>query len=236
MAATAIFTAQRPTIGGYLFDATLEESDELVTEVTQYPVENGDIANDHANNRNLRITMQVALSDNPFKALSAQASQSSVADNLASLGIPASAVGALTGIGSSVGIGAATSVLRGAGAAFAGLAASVGNAAFAAGQAQTRSADALQSIRQLQRNRSIITVATSKATYDNVLITRTHRTTNVGNENGLIMTVEMEQLRIFRSYTTLQSGVLPPNDSSSAQAQPYVERGEISVEPIGVSA
>lgn len=233
MPLTAIFTSQRPTIGGYLFDATLEESDELVTEVTQYPVENGDIANDHANNRNLRITMQVALSDNPFKALAAQASQSSVADNLASLGIPPNAVGALTGFGSSVGIGAATGLLGGAGAAFAGLAASIGNAAFAAGQAQTRSADALQTIRQLQRNRNVITIATSKATYDNVLITRTQRTTNIGNEKGLVLTVEMEQLRIFRSYTTLQSGVLPPGDSSSAQAQPYIDRGEISVQPLG---
>lgn len=232
MPLTAIFTAQRPTIGGYIFDATLEESDELTTEVTQYPVENGDIANDHANNRNLRIVMTVALSDNPFKALAAQASQSSVADNLASLGIPANAIGAITGIGTSIGIGSAVGRLGGSGAAFAGLAAAVGNAAFAAGQAATRSSDALQTIRQLQRNRNVITIATSKATYDNVLITRTSRTTNTRNERGLVLQVEMEQLRIFRSNITETAGVLPPNDTAGAQAQPYVDYGEITARPL----
>jgi len=230
---TAIFTKQRPVIGGYVFDATLEESDELVTDVTQFPVENGDVANDHANNRNPRIFMRVGLSDNPFRALSAQASQQSVVDRITELGIPVEAVRSAAGIGASVATGGVIGSLNTGAAVFAGVAASIGNAAFAAGQDQTRSTQALSVIRELQRNKTVITIATSKAVYENVLITRTARTTNPRNERGLILDVEMEQLRIFKTFDiTLDIGVPAPNDTAAAQAFPLRDYGEIVGEDI----
>ena len=85
MSIAAIFTKQRPNIGGIYFDALLEESDELQTDVTRYPIESGVEGNDHAVNRNQRFTMLVGISDNPARALAAQATQGNVFDNLTNL-------------------------------------------------------------------------------------------------------------------------------------------------------
>lgn len=232
MPLTAIFTQRRPNIGGFTFDATLEESTDLVSDVTRYPIENGDIANDFVNTRNVRISMLVGVSDNFYRSLAANASTTNVGDALADLGFNAETVSQIVGIGSSVATGVVANALGGTGAAISGIGASIGNAAYAAGQAATRSENALASIRNLQRSKTPFLLVTSKATYQNVVITRTQQTTNTQNEQGLELLVEMEALRIFNSTLVQNQGVLPPNDSASVQASPYVPYGEITASPL----
>jgi len=235
MAITGIFTNRRPTIGGFTFDATLEEADELQTEVTQFPIENGTIGNDHAATRNQRFTLRVGVSDNRFKALAAQASTGNVLANLQDLGLPDENLRALidsaTGAAAGIAAGAVARTLGGRASAIAGIGASIGNAAFAAGQAATRSADALETIRQTQRSAALFTLTTSKGTYENCIITNTRRETNPRNEQGLELVIEIEQLRIMESRLA-QRATLPVqgDDTASTQAQPLQPRGRVSVE------
>lgn len=73
MSLIEIFTKMCPQIGELYFDALLEESSELTTEVSEYPLEDGRSANDNAVYRPLIITMTVAVSDNWNKSLIAKA-------------------------------------------------------------------------------------------------------------------------------------------------------------------
>jgi hypothetical protein len=231
MPITAIFSKQRPNIGGLYFDALLEESDELQTDVTRYPIESGVEGNDHAVNRNQRFTMLVAVSDNPARALAAQASQSSVFDSLTNIGLPEGALQTIIGGAASVGVGAIARRLPGNIAALAGLGASIANAGYAAGQATTRSSSVLEEIRRIQRTKEIIVLSTSKGTYNNCIITNTRRTTTTQNENGLELAVELEQLRIMNSQT-VQIGLPAINDTASVQATPYGDYGLIQATPL----
>lgn len=225
MAITGIFTRSRPSIGGIFFDATLEESDELQTDVTRYPVETGFEGNDHAVNRNARITMFVALSDNPVRSATALATQGDALERLNNLNLPAGIIRAGVGIG----VGRAISALPPGVAAAVGLGASV--ATNTVGQALSRSASVLEQIRALQSSREIISVVTQKASYQNVLITNTRRTTNPRNEGGLELVVEMEQLNIL--YSSLRSQtIVAPDDPNAAMASPMRDRGRVSLEQV----
>lgn len=223
MAITGIFTRSRPSIGGIFFDATLEESDELQTDVTRYPVETGFEGNDHAVNRNAKITMLVALSDNPVRSATALATQGDALERLNNLNLPAGILRAGVGIG----VGRAISALPPGVAAAVGLGASV--ATNAVGQGSSRSSDILEVIRDLQSRREPFTVITQKAKYANVLITNTRRTTNPRNEGGLELMVEMEQINIL--YSSLRDrGMVDPSDPSAAMAAPQRDRGRVSME------
>jgi len=231
MPLVSIFSKQRPNIGGIYFDALLEESDELQTDVTRYPIESGVEGNDHAVNRNQRFTMLVGISDNPARALAAQASQGNVFDNLTNLGLPEGALQTIIGGAAGIGVGAVVSRLPGNIAALAGLGASIANASFAAGQASTRSGNVLEEMRRLQRAKTIFTLATSKGIHANCIITRTSRVTNTQNENGLELAVDIEQLRIMNSQT-VQLGIPAPNDTVTAQASPYNGFGRVQAVPL----
>lgn len=225
MPITGIFTRSRPDIGGIFFDATLEESDELQTDVTRFPVESGFEGNDHAVNRNARIIMFVALSDNPVRSATAQATQGDALESLANLNLPAGILRA--GIG--IGVGRAISALPPGVASAVGLGASV--ATNTVGQALSRSASVLEQIRALQSRREVISVITQKANYQNVLITNTRRITNPRNEGGLELVVEMEQINILYSAVR-QQGIVAPNDPSAPLASVPRDRGRVSVERI----
>lgn len=234
MPIVSIFSKQRPNIGGIYFDALLEESDELQTDVTRYPIESGVEGNDHAVNRNQRFTLLVGISDNPARALAALASQGSVFENLSNIGLPEGALQTIIGGASGIAVGRTLSGLSGTAAALAGLGASVANASFAAGQASTRSASVLEQVRALQRSKEIIILSTSKGTYPDCIITRTSRVTNPQNENGLELAIELEQLRIMDSQTTSRGayGVPAVNDTASTQAFPYRQYGRIQAVPL----
>ena len=169
MTIAAIFSTGQPRIGNINFDATLEESTELQTDTTEFPIESGAIGSDHAVNRPLRITMRVGITDN--------ASRASRAAPITTEEAP----GAVSAVPSAVAIAA-------------GLGGSVVNAAYLSGQAKTRSQSALDAIRDLQRTKTLIDVMTLKKTYSQCLITNTRQETEKENENALELVVELTQL------------------------------------------
>lgn len=211
MAIIGLFTQSRPSIDGLYFDAVLEESSELLTEVTEFPIEDGSIGNDHAVQRPLTLTMRVGVSDNRFRALREQAGDVGGA-------LAGSALGALSGF--------ALSKLGADAAIAAGLAASLANAAYAAGQAQTRSESVLEEIRLKQRANALVTVIASGRQYENMMITGTRREKNKENEQALELVIEMRQLLTVKSVSN-QDPVPAPNDPAETQAQPEIDLGQV---------
>lgn len=233
MAITGIFTKTRPNIGGLIFDAVLEESDELQTEITRFPVEFGSYGNDHAVTMNQTFRMLVGISDNPFRALASQAAQTAVFDNISDIGVSGTSLSTILSNGAGIAVGSALGAVSGQVAAIAGLGASIANAAFASGQASTRSASVLEAIRAIQRDKTIFTLVTSKGTYENCMIRRTSRVTDISNENGLELAVELEQLRIYSTRTTQTAfaGYPSVEDTATTQATPIVDYGRSIASP-----
>lgn len=218
MSIVGIFTQKRPAFDvgddGIVFDATIRESSELTTDVTEFPVETGAIGHDHAVQRPLRITMRVGISDNPARALKAQATNS---------------LAGAAGLGISQGVGSAVGQLTGDAAAAAGLGASVANAAFASGQASTRSQSALEAIREIQKRHRIIDVVGAKTQYKNCIISSTRQETNKENEQGLELVVELTQLLLID--TSPQADQIPaPNDPAATQAQEMQYLGNLGLQ------
>lgn len=211
MSVVGLFTNSRPAIGGLFFDAVLDESSELTTEVTEFPIEDGSVGNDHAVQRPLMLTMRVGVSDNVFRA--ARAAAADVGGPIA--GAASSVGGALAGTAGG---------LIGSNAAEVGLALSVANAAFAAGQASTRSQTALEAIRDIQRRAQIITVVGAKATYDRMMIVSTRQETTKENEQSLVLVVELQQILEVTSQDAAQP-IPAPNDPAATQAQPTTDLG-----------
>jgi len=224
MSLVGIFSKSRPSINGLFFDALLEESSEMITDVTEYPLESGAIGNDHAVTRPLRLTMTVALSDNPIKAMLAS---ESIPDGWAGV---ASKAGPLVGIAAGAAIGA----LGGAAAAGAGLAGSVLSryAPGLVGSGELRSSGVLKTIREIQSANSFITVVGAKEAYDNVMITNTRVQITKQNEGGLELVVEMRRLLVMdnEANQAIVAANLPPGDTASTQAQPGVNIGEVGLQ------
>ncbi|WP_315711026.1 phage baseplate protein [Brenneria uluponensis] len=210
MSIVGVFNKSRPEIGGIFFDAILEESSELRTDVSEYPLETGEKASDNAVTRPMTIVMTVAISDNPVKALMGQFS-------------------GIAGIGTGVAVGAAGSLLGGGAAALAGLAASAGLSFVASGT--KRSESALLDLRKLQVEKNILTVVGINSSYDNMIITNTRVQKNKQNEGGQEIVVEMRSLLIKNrnndAATTINSR-LPTGDSAATQGQANVHLGEVT--------
>lgn len=211
MSIVGVFTQSRPNIGGLFFDAVLEESTELITDVTEFPIESGALGSDHAVQRPLTITMRVGISDNPSRALRAEAGN---------------VFGALAGGAAGTLIGSAIGRLSGTAASLVGLGASAVNAAFTAGRAATRSQSTLDQIRDIQRRNQLINVVASKREYANCLIANTRQETNKENEQALELVVELRQL-IIVPIEGDASFLFPENDTSATQAQPLNNLGLI---------
>src|ERR1051325_7397557 len=62
-----LFTKQAPTLAGYSFDATLEDTLDASVEWTSYPVETGVNVNDHRIIQPVKWTLTGAVSNNPLK-------------------------------------------------------------------------------------------------------------------------------------------------------------------------
>lgn len=212
MSIVGVFNKSRPEIGGIFFDAILEESSELRTDVSEYPLETAETANDNAVTRPMTVTMTVAISDNPVKALMDQAGDLS----------------GIAGIGVGVATGAAGSLLGGGAAALAGLAASAGLAFAASGG--KRSETALVQLRRLQRYNSILTLVGINSSYDNMIITNTRVQKRKENEGGQEIVVEMRALLIKNrngSASAINSK-LPAGDTAATQGQANVNLGEVT--------
>jgi hypothetical protein len=220
MSIVGVFTRAEPSIGGLYFDASIEETTELVSEVSEFPIENGALGSDNVAQRPLVITMLVGVSDNPFRALSASANA-----------IPG---GALAGSLGGTAIGGVIGQLGGSAAAVAGLAGSVVNAAYAAGQAETRSLSVLEEMRAIQRAGLFVDVVTAKGkTYTRCLIRNTRQATNKENEQGLELVVELVQPLIvgtdpYEKGTKKEE--LAPEDPVETQGQPVSRLGEIPLQ------
>ena len=213
MPLVGIFTQARPQIGAVYFDAVIEESTELTTEVTEFPIETGYTGNDHAVQKPLKLIMRVAVSDNPFRALRAEAADA-VGSAAASIG--ANVGGAVTGL--------ALSQVPQSVAVAAGLGGSVLNAAYAAGQASARSQSALDTLRLIQRANQPITVVGTKTQYQDCLITNTRQQTNKENEQALELVVDLTQL-ILVDRPLGGRDVPAPEDAAATQAQPFSDLG-----------
>lgn len=216
MSIVGIFTRSQPSIGGVYVDAVLEESTELQTDVTEFPIEDGSVGHDHAVVRPLRLTMTIGVSDNPFRVARAKASEAAGA--LPGLGV---------GIGAGLGVGAAIGRLSGRAAAVAGLLAGAANTS---GQAASYSTTVLEKIRALQRDCAIIDVVPAKGPiYQGCMITRTYQQTTKANEGGLELVVELQQLQIINQQRTPL--VNPPvGDTAATQAQPTVDLGRVTAQ------
>lgn len=214
MSIVGVFTKANPSIGGLFFDAVLEEQTELLSEVSEFPLETGALGNDHVVVKPLTIMMTIGISDNPFRALSASSN------------IPIA--GSLAGTG----VGVAIGQLSGTGAALVGVAGSVANAAYSAGQASTRSQAVLDQFRALQKAGQFVDVVGAKdKTYANCLIKSTRQQTTTENENGLELVIELVQpviIETVRINRSIDKDRLPANDSASTQAQPVTDFGEVS--------
>ncbi|ARD61137.1 hypothetical protein Y71_14865 [Kosakonia radicincitans DSM 16656] len=212
MSIVGVFTKSRPEIGGIFFDAILEETSELRTDVSEYPLENGQTANDNAVTRPMTVTMTVAISDNSVKALMDQAGDLS----------------GLAGIGAGVATGAVSSLLGGGAAALAGIAASAGLAFAVSGR--QRSEEALVNLRRLQRYNSILTIVGVSSSYDDMIITNTRVQKSKENEGGQEIVVELRALLIKNrndSPATINSR-LPAGDTAATQGQANVHLGEVT--------
>jgi hypothetical protein len=207
-----LFKDSRPEIGGLYFDAVIEESDELTTDVTEFPVESGDVGNDHAVQRPLSLTMRVGVSDNPFRAARRRAAEAGLPLAGTAMNLGGTAVGA--GIGQ----------LSGGGAAAAGVAAGVASAAYNSGSASTASETVMENIRGLQRENEIISVVGVKTSYSRMMITSTRRETNKENEQALELVVEMQEIQTVGSLFD-ENPVPAPNDPASTQTQPEQDQG-----------
>lgn len=67
MSILTLFTRNAPSIGGVEFDAVLEDTLEAPVQLTQYPIESGANASDHAIILPYKYRMLVAVSNNPIK-------------------------------------------------------------------------------------------------------------------------------------------------------------------------
>lgn len=67
MSIITLFTKKAPTIGGVEFDAVLEDTLDAPIQLTQYPIESGANASDHAIIQPYQYVMLVAVSNNPIK-------------------------------------------------------------------------------------------------------------------------------------------------------------------------
>ncbi|MFP2164540.1 phage baseplate protein [Enterobacter ludwigii] len=218
MAITGLFTRNQPRIGNLYFDALLKESTELRTDVSDFPLETAETAQDNAVTGALYITMEIGVSDNWYRGVIAQ--QEELAQPLIDIG------GGLTA-------GMAASLMSGRMAALSGIAASVGLAVYQNSQGTTRSQNLLQQLRTIQRNHETFDLIASKgASYKNCLITNTRTEVDKETEGGLIIVVDMQQLTIIHDTVEETNANLPYGDTSATQGQREVSGGEVALTEI----
>lgn len=218
MAITGLFSRNRPKIGDLYFDALLEESSELRTDVSEFPLEDASTAQDNAVTRSLALTMTIAVSDNWYRVLMSKQS-----DTWA---------GAI-GMGASLTTGMVASMLPGGVAALAGIGASVATSIysgeFGSKSKASHSQELLAQLRAMQRNHQVFELVASRgASYKNCIITNTRTQTNKQNEGGLEIVVDLLQLTIIYDTAKETNNNLPYGDTAATQGQREVSVGEVA--------
>ncbi|MFC0227399.1 phage baseplate protein [Serratia aquatilis] len=219
MAITGLFTRNRPKIGNLYFDATLRETSELHTDVSEFPLETAETAHDNAVTRPLSLTMTIGVSDNWYRELMAQQE-----DSLAGL----------LGVGANITTGIAASILGGRGAMLAGIGASIATNFYSGGQStSSRSQNLLEQLRELQRSHTPFELVSSRgSTYKNCLITNTRTENSKETEGGMEIVVDLLQLTIIHDTVAETNANLPYGDTAATQAQKEVSHGEVVVQEV----
>lgn len=205
MSIVGLFTKNTPQIHGIYFDALLDESSELRTDVSEYPLEDASTANDNAVTRPLTLIMTVGVSDNWYRGLIAATGDLS----------------SLAGISGSLATGVLSQLLSGA-AAVDGVAASITTETMSD---TSRSSDKLELLRNLQRKHTVMTVTGSKTSYTNMIITNTRTKKEKSTEGGAIIVVEMRKLNIVADASAATTS---SSDTASTQATSTVNLGTVT--------
>lgn len=205
MSLMSIFTKTLPKIGPLEFDAKLEGIASKAVVLTQYPVEFGANANDHAILMPNRYLLTGAVSNTP-------------------LGLGLSDIGMM-------GAGAVATAVGGV----AGAAISAVSAYLLSGSEDTRAATAWASLTAILEARAKFDLDTGKEIMRDMMLIRLDERTRPENEDGLVFIAELQQLRtrtskVGRGVTSADQ--LLQNDTVATQGAPMVDTGSASVEVI----
>lgn len=200
MSLMSIFAKSLPKIGTLEFDAKLEGSTDKAVYLTQYPVEFGANANDHAILLPDHYLLVGAISNSP-------------------LGLGLNDIGMM-------GAGAIATAVGGvAGAAISGV-----SAYLLAGSQETRARTAWGTLCTIRDSRSRIELDTGLEIMKDMVMIRLTQRTRPEDEDGLIFIAELQQLRTGSSTVGqgVQSAdqLLP---DVAAQAAPMVMTGEAAL-------
>lgn len=199
MSVISLLFKQSPSIAGYQFDATLEDTFEASVELTRYPVESGARVNDHRIINPVTYYLIGAVSNNPLKP---------IANDF------------LTGAASAV-VSSSSNPLS---AVVAGL-----NASFLAGTTGTRASGTLEFLLELMAIGMPFDIDAVDIQLTNMLITRLSRTRDPENEGGLIFIAEMQELiNLDRLPSKIQptQEELPDGDPAKSGAAADIDRGQ----------
>lgn len=210
MSLAALFLNSVPTLGGegiqpLIFDAVLSEMQYASARISQYPLESGAIASDHAIQFPTSLTITVGVSDNPFKVLTASSS------NAAALAGGA-AIGAAVGVVASKLSPTALAVIG------------VGMGATLSSSSSTRSTTVKNTLHYLKATGVLLNFVGTKETYKNVVIVGVRNVIDKRSELGGIFQIDFMQPTIISNTgtgtvtTTLGSGTESTQGQSSVNA------------------
>lgn len=205
MSLMSIFTKTLPKIGTLEFDAKIEGSTDKAVYLTQFPVEFGANANDHAILLPNRYLLTGAVSNTP-------------------LGLDLSDIGMM-------GVGAVATAVGGIG----GAAISAVSAYLLSGSDETRASTAWASLTAILEARAKFDLDTGKEIMRDMMLIRLTERTRPENEDGLWFFAELQQVRIVRSKVgqgVTSADQLMKNDPVTTQGAPMVNTGDTAVEVI----
>lgn len=209
MSIVSLALREAPTLGiedGTIveFDAVLEDVLEAEVTYTQYPIELGAHASDHAIIEPVKWRLIGGLSNNPLK-IGVMDFAGGLVSNLTDSGTAAAALGYAGGI-----------------------------AGYLGGSEQTRSQEALGFLLSLMRERKPFDVSAGDIDLTNMVITKLSRTKTAETEGGLIFIAELQEiptveLTIKNNQPTQEK--LRDDDPAKSQAAAKISNGEISGRP-----
>lgn len=205
MSLMSIFAKTLPKIGPLEFDAKLEGSTDKAVYLTQFPVEFGANANDHAILLPNRYLLTGAVSNTP-------------------LGLDLGDIGMM-------GVGAVATAVGGIG----GAAISAVSAYLLSGSDETRASTAWASLTAILEARAKFDLDTGKEIMRDMMLIRLTERTRPENEDGLVFFAELQQVRIVRSKVgqgVTSADQLMQNDTVTTQGAPMVNTGDTAVEVI----
>ena len=170
MSIVNLITRTPPVIGGYQFDAVLEDTLEFSVDIPTYPIESGASISDHRILKPCRYRLTGIVSNSPV--------------------MNPSSLSYWGGLAGSIGVGALSNLTNNPlVAAVAGL--SIG---FLAGTDETRAGAALERLVQILEGNEPFEIDAGDVQLKNMCITNIRRTKNPENENGLVFELDLAEM------------------------------------------